>query len=153
MVDPITGTILVWLGEWTTTKMAESLLGGVTNKLTKTDVEKALKSAAKKAEDRCPFLFQQLFLNCSRDHIKQFLNEFFQGAALAEFQKPLNDRGKPDIAFLVKAFQKAVSENEKVRGRIEDEAIIRDWLNVFVDTYFQQTANYLHFQVAKEKYF
>ncbi|MGK7925891.1 MAG: NACHT domain-containing NTPase, partial [Spirulina sp.] len=144
----IEGMIAGWLAEFATVKIAETLLGGVTSKLKTNDLGKALKIATKEAQNR----EEQLFFRCSPDLLPRFLEEFFKKDAREELQKPLNNQGMPDVDVLVVAFQKSIESHGKLRDKINKNCI-KPWIEVFVRSYFEQTNNYLKFQVAKEDYF
>ncbi|MEG4493040.1 HEAT repeat domain-containing protein [Microcoleus sp. D3_18_C4] len=73
------------------------------------------------------------------------------GAALPELLKPFNDQEKPQVEFLVEAFNATVPEHKKIQGRFAPERL-HDWLEVFGDTYFHKTSSYLRFKVAKADY-
>ncbi len=77
---------------------------------------------------------------------------FFKGSGLQQLQKPLNNQGKPEVDFLVTAFKAQLKSQPQMQGRV-DESSLQPWMEVFVETYFAGTENYLVFQVAKEKYF
>ncbi len=146
-MEPVTGMIGGKLIEFATEKVAEKLLSGVSSKLNSGDLDKAIKIAIKTAEQQQ----SQLFFHCDTDFIGRFLNHFFQGQGLEELQKPLQNEGIPDIAFLVKAFTEAAKADSKMQ-KIH-ESCVKSWMEVFVNSYFQQTDTYLRFQVAKENYF
>ena len=137
-----------WLGEWITVTFASSLLTGVKSKLNPNDLVKALKEATKEA-DKC---HKELFASCERGLAKSFLEQFFQGSGRQQLQKPLNNQGKPEVDFLVTAFKAELKPRPEMQGRV-NESLVKPWMEVFVETYFAGTENYLVFQVAKEKYF
>jgi hypothetical protein len=45
------------------------------------------------------------------------------------------------------------SRNDRRGVKDIDDSCVQSWMQVFVETYFKQTENYLRFQVAKEDYF
>ena len=73
------------------------------------------------------------------------------GAALPELLKPFNNQEKPQVNFLVAAFNATVPEHKKIQDRFAPERL-HDWLDVFAETYFQKTSSYLRFKVAKADY-
>ena len=139
--------MIEWIGEWATVEVTKKLLTSASSKLNSSDLDKAIKTAAQTAEQQQP----QLFCRCSPDFIPGFLNNFFQGRGLEELQKPLQNQGIPDTAFLVKALIQAAKNDSKMKEI--DESSVNSWMEVFVRTYFQCTDTYLKFQVAKENYF
>jgi len=139
--------MIEWIAKWATIEVTKKLLTSASSKLNSSDLDKAIKTAAQTAEQQQP----QLFCRCSADFIPGFLNNFFQGRGLGELQKPLQNQGIPDIAFLVKAFTQAAQADAKMKEM--DASFVKSWMEVFVRTYFQCTDTYLKFQVAKENYF
>jgi HEAT repeat protein len=65
--------------------------------------------------------------------------------------KPFNDEQKPQVEFLVAAFNATVPEHKKIQDRFAPERL-HDWLEVFAETYFHKTTGYLRFKIAKEDY-
>ncbi|HEY9800057.1 MAG TPA: HEAT repeat domain-containing protein [Leptolyngbyaceae cyanobacterium] len=138
--------ISAWLGEFATVEVSKALLSGVSSKLNPNDLDKAIKAAIIKAESQ----ENRLFHSCPPDFIQKFLCDFFKGQGLSELQKPLKSEGTPDIEFLVAAFKQAALADSKM-NKIKID-YIRSWMNVFVNTYFQNTDNCIRFQIAKENY-
>lgn len=147
-MEPLTTLIGAKLLDWSTEKVADALLNGVSSKLNPSDLDKALKKATKAAHEQQ----KQLFIRCQSGLAKDFLDQLFTGSGLQELQKPLSNQGTPQLDFLVTAFQAALRSRPEMQGRV-DESVIEPWLKVFIETYFAQTNNYLAFQVAKEDYF
>ncbi|NEO11737.1 MULTISPECIES: HEAT repeat domain-containing protein [unclassified Moorena] len=147
---------------WSIPNIAESLLGIVSGKgwdrltqsLTKIDVEKAIQAGAEAVDEWEKQLDsqQRLFFNAPPDGwngVKKFWRDYFtKSAVLAEFQKPLINQGKPDREILITVFQQqAEANNIKL-----NQDSLKPWVETFVNAYFQQTATYLKYQVAKQDY-
>ncbi|MEG4582618.1 NACHT domain-containing protein [Microcoleus sp. MON1_C5] len=114
-------------------------------KFNPSDFEKACTWGIKAADKN------KLFSGCEQGVVEDFLNSFLTGAALPELLKPFNDQEKPQVEFLVAAFNATVPEHKKIQGRF-DPARLHDWLEVFAETYFHKTSSYLRFKVAKADY-
>lgn len=143
MLDPVTMAMGAWVGEWATVAIAGKIVQGVGAKLNADEVSRALKEAIRIASDE-----HRLFYRCLPKGIEKFLEQFFQGKGLAELQKPLNDLGEPDVAFLVKAFEQSADQHpEKIQSEY-----LHSWMEVFVRIYFAQTNCFIGFQVAKDDY-
>lgn len=147
-MESLTTLIGAKLLDWSTEKVEDVLLNGVSSKLNSKDLDKALKKATKAAHEQQ----KALFIKCESGLAKSFLEQFFTGSGLQELQKPLNNQGTPQLDFLVLSFQAALKSHPEMQGRV-DQSVIEPWMKVFVETYFTQTNNYLAFQVAKEGYF
>ncbi|WP_445240170.1 hypothetical protein [Microcoleus vaginatus] len=93
----------------------------------------------------------KLFSACEQGVVEDFLKSFLTGKALPELLKPFNDQEKPQVEFLVEAFNATVPEHKKIQGRFAPEKL-HDWLEVFAETYFHKTSSYLRFKVAKADY-
>ncbi|ERT08280.1 HEAT repeat associated with sister chromatid cohesion family protein [Lyngbya aestuarii BL J] len=145
---------------WVVPKVGDLLWKGATEQvkktLNKTDIEKAIASGLKVAEDweKKQNLAQKgLFYRVSPDGINgvsKFLERVLADSGVqAELQKPLSQKGQPDIAFLAKVF-----EQEATTSKIPlNSSDILPWIEQFVKAYFEKTSTYLKFQVAKENYF
>ncbi len=68
---------------------------------------------------------------------------------LTELQKPLKDRGKPNVNILVVAFRQSASEHPDVEDYLVD--LMPLWMDAFVESYFEQVKG-ICFQVAKTQY-
>ncbi|WP_083305350.1 HEAT repeat domain-containing protein [Moorena producens] len=142
-------------------KIASSLLAavkvgkGIAQFLTKSDLEKAIKAGAKAVDqwDKKLDNQQRLFFHAPPDGwngVNNFLRNYFTNSAVvAELQKPLINQGKPDCNFLVRLFQQQAEAN---KIKLNQKASLPDWVETFVNAYFQHTATYLKFQVAKQDY-
>ena len=126
-------------------KLAEIGFKEAMKKLNPSDFEKACICAIE-ATDK-----NQLFSACEQGVVEDFLKSFLTGAALPELLKPFNNQEKPQVEFLVAAFNATVPEHKKIQGRFAPERL-HDWLEVFAETYFQKTSSYLRFKVAKSDY-
>jgi predicted NACHT family NTPase/HEAT repeat protein len=125
-------------------KLAELGFKEAMKKLNPSDIEKACICGIEAADKN------KLFSACEQGVVQDFLNSFLTKAGL-ELLKPFNDQGKPQVNFLVAAFNETVPEHKKIQDRFAPERL-HDWLEVFAETYFHKTSSYLRFQVAKADY-
>ena len=126
-------------------KLAEIGFKEVMKKFNPSDFEKACICAIEAADKN------KLFYPCEQGVVEDFLKSFLTGAALVELLKPFNNQEKPQLEFLVEAFNATVPEHKKIQGRFAPERL-HDWLDVFAENYFQKTSSYLRFKVAKADY-
>ncbi|MEG4090826.1 HEAT repeat domain-containing protein [Microcoleus sp. Pol12B4] len=126
-------------------KLAEIGFKEAMKKLNPSDFEKACICALKAADKN------KLFSACEQGVVEDFLKSFLTGAALPELLKPFNDQEKPQVNFLVEAFNATVPEHKKIQDRFAPERL-HDWLDVFAETYFHKTSSYLRLKVAKADY-
>ena len=126
-------------------KLAEIGFKEAIKKFNPSDFEKACNCGIKAADKN------KLFSGCEQGVVEEFLKSFLTGAALPELLKPFKDQEKPQVEFLVEAFNTTVPEHKKIQGRFAAERL-HDWLEVFAETYFQKTSSYLRFKVAKADY-
>ncbi|NES05224.1 MAG: NACHT domain-containing protein [Okeania sp. SIO2F4] len=123
--------------------------------INKTDVQKAIEAGIKAAEKQQEKLPQneRLFYSAKKDGLSgtdNFLNHYFSNSGvLAELQKPLTNQGKPDIKVLTEIFKQA-AETKNIKLT---ELALPNWIETFVDAYFQNTTTYIKFQVTKKSYF
>ena len=89
-------------------KLAELGFKEVMKKLNPSDFEKACNCALKAADKN------KLFSGCEQGVVEDFLKSFLTGAALPELLKPFNDEEKPQVEFLVAAFNATVPEHKKI---------------------------------------
>ncbi|MBE9119176.1 HEAT repeat domain-containing protein, partial [Lusitaniella coriacea LEGE 07157] len=152
----------------TVAKLASSVAGAVAphvlkkiqSQLNPTEVEKALKAGIVAAEKQEADLnpTQRLFFRAEPDFVGGFLKDFFsRDSVREELVKPLENKGLPDVEYLVKEFARSRQGNNKIALQGNEKIVLQDnrikpWLKAFVDTYFEQTSTYLRFQVAKEDY-
>ena len=127
-------------------KIAEIGFKEAMKKLNPSDFEKACICAIEAADKNKLFSAA-----CEQGVVEDFLKSFLTGAALPELLKPFNDQEKPQVNFLVEAFNATVPEHKKIQDRFAPERL-HDWLEVFAETYFQKTSSYLRFKVATADY-
>ncbi|NEQ85815.1 MAG: NACHT domain-containing protein, partial [Moorea sp. SIO2I5] len=127
----------------------------IAQSMTKTDLEKALKAALEAVEkwEKQFYIKDHLFYKVGPDGLKgsnNFLGNYFtHPEVLKELTKPLLNQGKPDCDFLVMLFEKQAEDNNI---KLNQQASLPDWIETFVNAYFQHTVTYLKFQVAKQDY-
>ena len=127
--------------------LAQTGFKEVMKKLNRSDFDKACICGIEAAQ-KTPELFSA---GCEQGVVEDFLKSFLTGAALPELLKPFNNQEKPQVNFLVEAFNATVPEHKKIQDRFAPEKL-HDWLEVFAETYFQKTSSYLRFKVAKADY-
>ncbi|NEO37962.1 MAG: NACHT domain-containing protein [Moorea sp. SIOASIH] len=126
----------------------------LTQALTKSDVEKAIKAGAEAVDqwDKQLDSQQRLFFHAPPDGwngVNRFLNHYFtHSAVLAELQKPLLNQGKPDREILSTVFQQ---EADAKTIKLNQNSL-KPWVETFIKAYFEQTVTYIKFQVAKQDY-
>ncbi|NEO92991.1 MAG: signal transduction protein, partial [Moorea sp. SIO3G5] len=144
-------------------KIAQSLLPIVLRKageriaqaLNQSDIEKAIKAGVEAVDEweKQRDTQQGLFFHVDPDGwngVDRFLGDYFTNSAvLLELTQPLINQGKPNRDILIKAFQQQ-AEAHKIK--LNQQASLPDWIETFVNAYFQHTATYLKFQVAKKDY-
>src|SRR6476469_3923502 len=123
-------------------KLAQTVFKEVMKKLNASDFEKACICGIEAADKN------KLFSACEQGVVENFLKSFLTGAALPELLKPFNCQEKPQVEFLVEAFNATVPEHKKIQDRFAPERL-HDWLEIFAETYFHKTSSYLMFKVAK----
>ncbi|MEG3988032.1 HEAT repeat domain-containing protein, partial [Microcoleus sp. S28C3] len=126
-------------------KLAEIGFKEAIKKFNPSDFEKACICGIEAADKN------KLFSACEQGVVEDFLKSFLTGAALPELLKPFNDQEKPQVEFLVAAFNATVPEHKKIQDRFAPERL-HNWLEVFAETYFHKTSSYLRFKVAKADY-
>ena len=89
-------------------KLAELGFKEAMKKLNPSDFEKACNCAIEAADKN------KLFSACEQGVVQDFLNSFLT-EALPELRKPFNDQEKPQVEFLVAAFNATVPEHKKIR--------------------------------------
>ena len=126
----------------------------LTQALTKSDIEKAIKAGAEAVDewDKQLDSQQRLFFHAPPDGwngVSRFLNHYFtHSAVLAELQKPLLNQGKPDRDILSTVFQQ---EADAKTIKLNPDSL-KPWIETFINAYFKKTDTYLKFQVAKQDY-
>jgi hypothetical protein len=148
----IVTTIAPWLGEWAIVGLAGKL-GEVAVKRFKPDeMTLLLKQSIAAAEAAQPST-GALFDRCHHDGytgVKQFLEQFFQsGEVLTQLQKPLQGKGKPDLAILIATFKEAAKQHPEAKEYLLNSLPL--WMETFVESYFEQIKG-ICFQVAKAQY-
>ncbi|MEG5232288.1 HEAT repeat domain-containing protein [Microcoleus sp. B3-D3] len=126
-------------------KLAEIVFKEAMKKINPSDFDKACICGIEAAQKT-----HELFSACEQGVVEDFLNSFLT-EALPELRKPFNDQEKPQVEFLVAAFNATVPEHKKIQGRFAPERL-HDWLDVFAENYFHKTSSYLRFKVAKADY-
>ncbi|MEM8807097.1 MAG: HEAT repeat domain-containing protein [Cyanobacteria bacterium P01_G01_bin.38] len=139
-----------WALELGKQRVGETLLQGVDNRLTPSTLEKSLAEATEAANRAVPKLFAP-FHQDGFGGVKRFLSSFFKCRALPELRKPLNDKGKPDAALLTKALLKEAETHSDLKQLKADG--VEPWMQIFVETYFQETNAALQFQVIQAEYY
>ncbi len=140
------GVISLKIAQAIAPKLAEIGFKEALKKFNPSDFEKACICGIEAADKN------KLFSPCEQGVVEDFLKSFLTGAALPELLKPFNDQEKPQVEFLVAAFNATVPEHKKIQDRFAPERL-HDWLEVFAETYFHTTSCYLRFKVAKADYF
>jgi HEAT repeat protein len=104
--------------------------------------------AADTAQPELGGLFRRIDRDGATGYHK-FLKFFQSGEVLTELQKPLKDRGKPDVNILVEAFTRSASEHPESENHLSDQMPL--WMETFVESYFEQVKG-ICFKVAKVQY-
>jgi NACHT domain/HEAT repeats len=145
-------TIVPWLGEWAIVGLVSKLAEGAVKHFKPDDITLFLKQAISAAEAKQPPT-GALFDRCHYDGykgVKKFLEQFFQSVeVLKELQKPLQDKGKPDLAILIAAFKESAKQHPEAKDYLLNSLPL--WMETFVESYFEQIKG-ICFQVAKEQY-
>jgi predicted NACHT family NTPase len=118
-------------------------------KLFPSDLEKAILAGleAAQAEDAAASPSSHVFYRCLAHEQAECLKRFVEHpATVGELQKPLEDKGNPDVACLVKVFEQVGADWPLVTDSVPR------WVATFAATYFEQTAAAIQFQVAKGRY-
>ena len=134
-------------------KVAPCLLEKVRSQINPNEIEKALKIGVETAIEREEALAvpEQLFRRCSPDYVlRTFLVKFLQENT-DELQKPLNNKGEPDVKYLVKRFKSLATEDRHID--LEGcENRIEPWLKEFLRGYVEETKAGPRMRVAREDY-
>ncbi len=116
------------------------------------DITLFLKQAISAAEAAQPPT-GALFDRCHYDGykgVKKFLEQFFQSVeVLKELQKPLQDKGKPDLDILIAAFKQSAQQHPEAKEYLLNSLPL--WMETFVESYFEQIKG-ICFHVAKAQY-
>jgi predicted NACHT family NTPase len=125
--------------------------GTLHDKLTKTDIERAVAAGLKAAQawNEGQPVQQRLFCRCDTVQQDKFKSKVFADAGVqAELIKPLTNQGQPDLAFLVAKF-KQIATDLKVPIT---ESALEPWLNRFATTFLKQTQTFIRYQIARADY-
>lgn len=118
------------------------------SQLNPTELEKAIKTAIKAAQDADIKKQKGLLSACDDKQIDTFLAKVFEYSGVqTELEKALKDRFL-DVQNLIEAF-KQVAQNHKIQL---NEADLEPWLWTFSNTYFQELPVYGRYQAAKDNY-
>ncbi len=152
VLGTIVTTIAPWLGEWAIVGLAGKLGEGAVKHFKPDEMALLLKQSIATAEAQQPPT-GALFDRCHHDGykgVKKFLEQFFQsGEVLKELQKPLQDKGKPDLDILIAAFKASAQQHPEAKDYLLNSLPL--WMETFVESYFKQTMG-ICFQVAKAQY-
>jgi predicted NACHT family NTPase len=139
----------LWAGEWATVKVAEAVLQNVSAQFRPDEMQRALKAATQAAQQQA----RELFYACPPDGpqgVPAFLEQFFQTIEVrTELQKPLQERGQPDVEVLVVAFRQQADAHPRIQAY--NPALLLLWMTAFVERYFEQVRG-IEFQVARQRY-
>ncbi|MDJ0714557.1 MAG: NACHT domain-containing protein [Prochloraceae cyanobacterium] len=137
-------------------QIARGLLNKIQGQFNRDELEQAIKAgltAAVEQENQLS-IDQRIFFKSQSDGfqgVDRFLGDFFnQERVLEHLSKPFNDHEWISVSSLVAEFKHVVQNYQKVdplKNRIEP------WLKTFLNSYFQHTPAYYHFQDVKKKYF
>jgi hypothetical protein len=138
-----------WLAEWVTVTIAGAVLQGVQTQIQPDEMQRALKAATQAAQQQARALFDA----CPQggpQGVRKFLEEFFQTIEVrTELQKPLQERGQPDVEVLVAAFTQQANAHPRIKDY--NPALLLPWMTAFVERYFEQIRG-IEFQVARQRY-
>ena len=122
----------------------------LTKKLSVSDVEQALSIAVDKSQSEIGELLTSLNAD-NRDWTETFLQEFLgSGIGLEELQKPLSGSEKPDVEVLIAAFDQRIQDDSRIPEVSADH--LAQWMQCFVETYFEQTNTFIRYQVKRQEY-
>ncbi|WP_414573980.1 NACHT domain-containing protein [Nostoc sp. CCY 9925] len=118
------------------------------SQLNPTELEKAIKTGIKAAQDADKNKQKGLLSACDDRQIDTFLAKVFEYSGVqAELEKALKDKF-PDIQNLIEAF-KHVAQEQKIQL---NEADLKPWLRTFINIYFKELPVYGRYQAAKDNY-
>ena len=123
----------------------------VQTKLQRTDVERAIKAglAAVREWEQPLGLPELLFQACDDKQKRQFLEQVFANAGVVEqLQRPLMGKGEPDVVLLQKYFEQVASDT----GTELTADSLQQWLAIFSRTYFEKTALFIKYELARQRY-
>jgi hypothetical protein len=127
-------------------KVVEAGITGVSNQLSKSEVEKALEVALNKAQAKVELVPS---LNADDNAwVEGFLQAFLGGGiGLEELQKGSE---KPDAGVLAIAFEQA-AETTPCMKSVEPNQL-EQWLRILVETCFEQTNTFLRYRAELREY-
>ena len=123
----------------------------VQTKLHPSELERAIATALEESGAVGPEKKTQhpAFCRCEPKKIDQFLAKWLEHSAVqGELQKPLQEKGLPDVAVLVKAAEQVGIDS----GILIALSHLESWLTRFAQAYFDRTSECLRFRVAQENY-
>jgi predicted NACHT family NTPase len=127
-------------------KVVDAGITGVSQQLSKSEVEKALEVALNEAQAKV-----ELVPSLNADDsawVEGFLQAFLgSGIGLEELQKGSE---KPDAEVLAIAFEQA-AETTPCMKSVEPEQLDR-WLQIFVEMYFEQTNTFIRYRAKLREY-
>jgi HEAT repeat protein len=132
-------------------KLAAAAVDQGKRKLFPSDLEKAILAGleAAQAEDAAASPSSHVFFRCFENEQKECLKRFVEHpTTVDELQKPLEDKGKPDLDCLRMAFEQVGDDLKLDLVKLS----VPRWVATFAATYFEQTAAAIQFQVAKGRY-
>jgi predicted NACHT family NTPase len=131
-------------------KVIASTIEGALGFLNPGEVEKALETALSQSQPQMEGLLP--FLNADdQDWVEKFLKGFLgSGIGLEELRKPLQEKGKPDIRVMMRAFEQAAAETPRLKS-LQPERI-EPWLQAFTDAYFEQTSTFIRYRAKQQEY-
>jgi HEAT repeat protein len=131
-------------------KVLDAGVSGVVQKLSSSELEKALDFALSQAQEQAGELVPSLNAD-GQDRIETFLKEFLSSnICLEELQKPLKGLEKPDVAVLAIAFEQAAETTPCMKSVKAEQ--LHQWLQIFVETYFKQTNTFIRYRAKLREY-
>ncbi|MGD1942540.1 MAG: NACHT domain-containing protein [Leptolyngbyaceae cyanobacterium] len=123
----------------------------VQTKLQHTDIERAIKAGlvSVRAWEQTLEMPELLFKACNDKQKRQFLEQVFANAGVVEqLQRPLMGKGEPDVVLLQKYFEQIASDT----GTELTADSLQQWLAIFSCTYFEKTALFIKYELARQRY-
>ncbi|NJL20173.1 MAG: hypothetical protein HC895_04015 [Leptolyngbyaceae cyanobacterium SM1_3_5] len=129
-------------------QVAKVVATAAKNKLNPSELQIAIEAGLHKAEAlKLEQKIQNVFYRCDDKQTSDFLRKLLEHPGVQrELQKPLDDEGIPEVAYLVEAAK-------QVAGNIPIvEIALEPWLDAFAQAYFEKTSAFLSYRVAKVDY-
>lgn len=128
--------------------VATVVVNAAKNKLNPSELQIAIEAGLHEAEAlKLEQKIQNVFYRCDDKQTSDFLKKLLEHPGVQrELQKPLNDEGMPEVAYLVEAAKQAAGNIPIAEDALEP------WLTVFAQAYFEKTSAFLSYQVAKVDY-